>query len=82
MINFTISVTDIEDAIALEQWGIVDAHISYAEDTIKSGGKVIFERKYENAPSETLLVISTEEDLAQWKEKVSKVISILKNQER
>lgn len=78
MINFTISVTDIEDAITMEQWGIVDTHVSYADEVIKGGGKVIFQREYKNAPPDVLMAISTEQDLERWKEKVSEVIALLR----
>lgn len=82
MINFTISVTDLGDAMTMEQWGIVDAHISYADDVIKGGGKVIFQREYVNVPPDVLMVISTRQDLDQWKDKVSEVIKQLRHQKK
>ena len=74
MINFIISVSDFHDAITLKEWGLVDTHIEWAEKTVKSGGKVIFEQRYENAPTIKIMEISTEEDLKNWKAIISEVI--------
>jgi hypothetical protein len=74
MVKFIISVTDFNDAITLKEWGIIDYTYELAEKTVKSGGVIVFERRYENAPNETIMEISTEEDLSKWKEKVSAVI--------
>jgi|SaaInl8_200m_RNA_FD_contig_21_2189705_length_519_multi_9_in_0_out_0_2 hypothetical protein len=77
MINFIISVSDFQDAITLKEWGLVDAHIEWAEKTVKNGGKVIFEQRYENASADTIMEISTKEDLKNWKNKVSEVIKLI-----
>lgn len=77
MINFIISVSDFQDAITLKEWGHVDAHIEWAEKTVKNGGKVIFEQRYENASADTIMEISTKEDLKNWKNKVSEVIKLI-----
>ena len=79
MIDFIISVSDFKDAITLEQWGIVDANIEWAEKAVKSGGKVIVEQRFENALSETIMVIETEKDLKNWKKKVSETIERIRD---
>ena len=78
MINFTISVTDFNDAMTMEEWDIVNTHISFAEDVVKQGGKVIFQQEYENAPPDILKVISTIEDIRNWEKNVSEVILRIK----
>ena len=78
MIDFTISCSTLEDVMTLEKWGLVDAHINWAEKAIQSGGRVVFERKYENAPSETAMVIASQQELADWRNRVSQAIEALK----
>ena len=78
MINFTISVTDFEDAITMEKWDFVNTYINSAKDVVKQGGKVIFQQEYENAPPDILKVISTMEDIRNWEKNVSEVISRIK----
>lgn len=82
MIKFTISVTDIEDAITMEEWELVNEHITFAKEVVKEGGYVVFQQEYENAPPDILKILKTEEDIKNWKKNVEDVIHNLKQQAR
>jgi len=79
MIDFTISCSSLEDAMTLDQWGLVDAHIEWAQKAIELGGRVVFERRYINKSPDTVMVISSEQELKDWKRRVAKAIDALKN---
>ena len=79
MINLTISCENIEDAMTLEQWNLVDAHVEWAEKAISSGGRVVFERRYCIKEPDVVLVIASAKDLADWKIRVASAIEALKS---
>ncbi len=78
MITFTISVADLEDAVTLEQSGMVNAFVEWAEKAVRSGGKVVFQREYVNAVPDVVVEISTEEDLQAWAERVTDALRALR----
>lgn len=78
MINITISVTDIEDALSMEKWDSVSTYVNSAREIVKQGGKVIFQQEYENAPPDILRIISSLQDIENWEKNVFEVISKIK----
>jgi len=79
MINFIISVSDLNDAVTLEQWDVVDCNIKWAQKAIESGGKVIIEQRFDNAQTQIIKVIESLEDLNNWKQIVADTIELIKN---
>lgn len=79
MTTLTISITDFSDEITLEHWGNVDYFVSSIKDCVERGGKVIFERRYENAKPEILMIIANKHDLKEWQQHLKDVIKIIKN---
>jgi hypothetical protein len=82
MINLTISVTEFEDAMNMEEWGIVDAIIAIVKKTVRGGVKVEWEFRYENAPPDIVSEISTEEDLNKWLENVKEMRHFIKSRKK
>ncbi|WP_319405707.1 hypothetical protein [uncultured Desulfosarcina sp.] len=78
MLDLTISVTDVEDAITLEKLDIVNAYFEIVENWVKNGGKVIFQQKFVNAAPMKIAEFSTNEDVKNWKKRVTEVISKVK----
>jgi hypothetical protein len=78
LITFTISVTDFNDAITLENWEIVDTYFDWARKAVDSGGKVIFEQRNENAEPQVIMAIASQDDLDNWRTKVSNLIERIK----
>ena len=78
MIDFTISCDTLEDAMTLDQWNIVDAHVEWAEKAICSGGRVVFERRYVNAVPDIVMIIGSKEELPDWKNRVALAVEVLK----
>lgn len=79
MIHFIISVSDFNDAVTLEQWGVVDLNVEWAQKAIESGGQVIVEQRFENAPTQIIKVIQSVQDLENWKKVVAETIELIKN---
>ena len=77
--NFTISISDFNDAVILEEWAFVNANIEFARKIVAAKGKVVFEQRFTNAPTIVLLTIYTLDELAQWETRLKEVISKLKN---
>lgn len=57
--NLIINVTDIEDALVLQQNSLVSAIFSNAEEIIENNGKIIIQREYTNAPPDIIQVYSS-----------------------
>ena len=79
MINFIISVSDFNDAVTLEQWGVVDLNFEWAQKAIESGGKIIIEQRLENAPTQTIKVIESVGNLEKWEQVMKDTIELIKN---
>ena len=79
MIEFTISCETFEDAMVLKEFDLVNDHIKWAEKAIQSGGRVVFERRYSNAPTDIIMVLDSEEELSHWKNRVARVVEIFLN---
>lgn len=62
-----IDVNDIHDAFALGDWGLIDANLIAAFDTVNQGGKVSIVRRYMNASTDIIKIISTLQELTTWK---------------
>mgnify|MGYP001404454135 CR=1 FL=1 len=78
MITFSISITEMSDAIVLERSEGIDAFLHSAEETIKTGGKVVLEYRYQNADPDIVQVISNENDLREWRHRVENWIETYK----
>ena len=47
--GLTISITDVQNALSLDQNAMVSAIFSHAEEVIENGGEIIIQQEYENA---------------------------------
>lgn len=68
-----IDVNDIHDAFALGDWGLIDANLIAAFDTVNQGGKVSIVRRYSNASPDIVKTISTLQELTTWKNHLEKM---------
>lgn len=73
----TINITDVEDAITLRENELLNAIFDGAFAVIQAGGRIIFKRDYENAPSDKLCEVSTRRELEDLKSQVNDSLDLL-----
>lgn len=76
--NLTINITEVSDALVLQQNPLISAIFTHALELIENGGRIILQREYENAPSDILYVFRTSEEIMQWKNRLNDAQTILK----
>lgn len=76
--NLTINITEVSDALVLQQSPLVSAIFTHALEFIENGGNIILQREYENTPPDIIYAFSTAEEIMQWKNRLNDVQAILK----
>jgi len=76
----TINVDYIHDAITLNQATFFDDIWRYAEMAIKSGGNVVIQQEYTNAPPDVIVTVTNVNQLAELKTKYDNIyLRLVKN---
>lgn len=75
--DIKICLTDITDALALDENEIVVSIFSYARKIVKQGGSIVIEQTYGNAQPNVLAKYSTEQEIENWKNKLNEIQIIL-----
>ena len=72
--NLTINITDVEDALMLENDTLIESILSIAENVIQQGGKITIQREYTNAEPDILVMFSNTEQIKDWKNRLNNAV--------
>lgn len=75
-----IDFTQISDALALGDTGIVSSIVNACGDAIDQGAVVQLRREFEDLPPQVLAEFKSREELDNWKDKLNEVQKILKRE--
>lgn len=73
MINITINISDVNDAITMREDNFLNTIRTLVGLCIQNGARVVFEQRFENAEPKTISIISSNNELERWEEKRQEV---------
>jgi hypothetical protein len=68
---YTISITQVSDALTLGHNDIVETLIELSKEVIKRGGKVVLQYEYVNAKPDKVKEFITTQEVDDWKNEIN-----------